>query len=260
MIRAVDKRPGWTPLEALDALRRVEPARAAEPMVYAGRLDPMAEGLLLVLTGEDRHALPAHLAHDKDYDATFLFGLSSDTHDALGRLTPGRPPDPDACARAVQALRGAHRLPLPAWSAYRVRGRPLHAWASEGRLAEIAVPEREMVVTAVGEARAEGLGARAIAGEVAARIGTVRGAFRQAEALADWAGEAAADRACVRVRVALTLQSGGYVRALAHALGQDLGCGGLLLALRRTRVGPYGLDGAVRLDAHERLAGGVAPV
>ena len=150
MIVTLHKPPGWTPLEAMEALRARTPALTGERMVYAGRLDPMAEGLLLVLTGDDRYALPAHLGHDKDYDATFLFGLSSDTFDALGRLAPVSrlAPDPDACVVAVAGLNGAHDLPLPAWSAYKVQGRPLHAWAHEGRLHEIVLPVRRMQVTA----------------------------------------------------------------------------------------------------------------
>ncbi len=241
MILSLYKPPGWTPLEAMEDHRARTPALAGEPMVYAGRLDPMAEGLLLVLTGEDRFGLAAHLAHDKQYVADLLFGVQSDTHDALGRLAPGAvgAPPPTRCVEAVADLRGTHPLPLPAWSAYRVRGRPLHAWAREGRLHEIVVPVRDMVVTAVDGVTARHVRPSALLDEVVARITRVRGEFRQAEALADWARLGAADLALVHVTATLTVTSGTYVRALAHALGTQLGCGGLLLALRRTRVGPY---------------------
>lgn len=258
----VDKPPGWTPLEALHALRRVAPAWAGAPMVYAGRLDPMAEGLLPVLVGEARHALAEHLAHDKDYDATFLFGVSSDTHDALGRLTPGGTPALEACRAAVAGLVGTHRLPLPAWSAFRVRGRPLHAWAAAGQLEQVVVPVRDMRVMAAGAVDAAAVRAPEVAAAAVARIAAVQGAFRQAEACGDWAGEAATRRAYVQVRARLTVASGVYVRALAHALGGALGCGGLLLALRRTRVGPFVGDDAVTLRgvARDPLADGLAAV
>ncbi len=240
MIVPVHKPPGWTPLEALDALRRERPELAEEPMVYAGRLDPMAEGVLLVLTGEDRHALPAQLAHDKDYVATFLFGVSSDTHDALGRLRDPRPPPPlEVCRDAVASLRGTHALPLPAWSAYRVRGRPLHAWASEGRLDEVERPVRAMQVTAVTAVEAAELRVDDVTPDVFARIDRVRGAFRQALARADWERLRREDPPLVAVTASLTVSSGTYVRALAEELGARLGSGGLLLSLLRTRVGPY---------------------
>lgn len=217
------------------------PGLADEAMVYAGRLDPMAEGLLLVLTGEDRFGLAAHLTHDKDYVATFLFGVSSDTHDALGRLVAGpvSVPPPKRCGEALAGLVGTHTLPLPVWSAYRVRGRPLHAWAREGRIHEIAVPTRDMTVTSVRAVSSEAVHVTTLLYDVRTRVTRVRGDFRQSEVLADWARLGGADLPLVTVTVALTVTSGTYVRALAHAVGTQLGCGGLLLALRRTRVGPY---------------------
>ncbi|MDP2315170.1 MAG: hypothetical protein Q8P41_19880 [Pseudomonadota bacterium] len=240
MILTLHKPAGWTPLEAMEALRARTPALAGEPIVYAGRLDPMAEGLLLVLTGADRFALPEHLEHDKDYVATFLFGVASDTFDALGRLADrAHAPDLAACAAAVAALAGVHDLPLPAWSAYRVHGRPLHAWAREGRLHEIELPMRAMRVTAVHGVAAAPVRASALVDDVSARIDRVRGLFRQDEARADWEHLASDDPPLVAVRAALTVTSGTFVRALAQAMGARLGCGGLLVALRRTRVGPY---------------------
>ncbi len=241
MILPIDKPPGWTPLEALQDLRARTPALADEAMVYAGRLDPMAEGLLLVLTGEDRYALDAHLLHDKEYVATLLFGVQSDTHDALGRLTSGSPPDHVACATAVDSLAGAHDLPLPVWSSYRVQGRALHGWAREGRLNEITVPRRTMTVTAATPLEARPIALAALLPDIRTRIERVRGEFRQADALADWLYLSQTPPSLVRARVTLVVESGTYIRALAHDLGQRLGCGALLLSLRRTRVGPFTL-------------------
>lgn len=208
-------------------------------MVYAGRLDPMAEGVLLVLTGDDRHALPAHLGHDKDYVARFCFGVRSDTHDALGRLSVGTAPDLAQCVAHVATLAGTHTLPLPAWSAYKVRGKPLHTWAAAGRLAEIDVPTRRMEVRAARVCAAGVVPAAEVAAEVAGRVARVAGAFRQEAVMADWAAVADRGGSFVWVEAELTVDAGVYVRALAEAVGQAVGCGALLLTLRRTRVGPY---------------------
>ncbi|MSQ02434.1 MAG: hypothetical protein EXR71_11175 [Myxococcales bacterium] len=241
MILSIDKPAGWTPLEALDDLRARTLALAGEKLVYAGRLDPMAEGLLLVLTGQDRFALAEHLAHDKEYVATVLFGVGSDTHDALGRLIEGSAPTLDACAAAVAALAGTHELPLPVWSSYRVKGRALHAWARASRLDEIAIPRRTMTVTAIATGEARQTRVAEVLPGIRARIERVRGEFRQPEALADWFRLAQSDPPLVLCRATLSVNSGSYVRALAHDLGVRLGCGALLLTLRRTRVGPFTL-------------------
>lgn len=219
-------------------------------MAYAGRLDPMAEGVLLLLSGADRHDLPAHLGHDKEYVARFLFGVRSDTHDALGRLTPGGGPAPEEadCARVVAALPGVHTLPLPVWSAYKLRGRPLHAWAAEGRLDEVVVPIRQMGVRGVAGVTSRSVRAGALAGEVVGRILRVRGAFRQEAALADWRALAAP---LVEVTATLTVTSGTYVRSLAEKMGTELGCGCLLVGLCRTRVGPFTASRPSDRSAHD---------
>lgn len=230
-------------MQALEALRARTLELAGEPMVYAGRLDPMAEGVVLVLAGADRFDLPAHLRHDKEYQATFLFGVHSDTFDALGRLGPARAPaPPGTCRAAIEALAGVHRLPLPAWSAYKVRGRPLHAWANEGRLGEIELPVRDMTVRAVAGVDATEVQAAGVVDAICERIARVRGAFRQAGATADWTRLAGEGAPLVLVKATITVSSGTFIRALANAVGDQLGGGGLLYALRRTRVGPYTLE------------------
>lgn len=222
-------------------------------MVYAGRLDPMAEGVTLLLTGEDRHQLPDALRHDKTYVARFLFGVASDTNDALGRLRwgEGRAPGLGESAAAVAGLVGERNLRLPVWSAYKVRGRPLHAWAAAGRLDEITVPERAMVVQRVEEVSSRSLSAGPVAELAADRIAEVRGSFRQAEVLADWRRLAEAAPPLLEVVATLTVSSGTYIRALAQHMGEVLGSGCLLFALRRTRVGPFSLDEPARGSAHD---------
>ncbi len=222
-------------------------------MVYAGRLDPMAEGVTLLLTGEDRHQLPDALRHDKTYVARFLFGVSSDTYDALGRLRwgEGMAPGLRESAAAVAGLVGERALRLPAWSAYKVRGLPLHVWAAAGRLSEVTVPERVMVVHRVEGVSCRSLSAGPVAELAADRIAGVRGSFRQVEVLADWRRLAAAAPPLLEVAATLSVSSGTYIRALAQHLGEVLGSGCLLFGLRRTRVGPFSLDEPAFGSAHD---------
>ncbi len=245
----IHKPRGQTPLRAMTDWANGQPSLVEEPRVYAGRLDPMAEGALLVLTGEDRHALPAHLRHDKTYVATFLFGVSSDTGDGLGRVTTGQGdlPSVEDIRAAVTALHGTHVLPLPVWSSHRVRGKPLWWWAQQGRLEEVEVPARAMTVTRVAEVTARGVRANDVAAAMKASIAAVEGNFRQVDALDAWEAIARSTSTLMEAPAVLDVTSGTYVRALADQLGTRLGCGALLAALARTRVGPYALqaDGTV---------------
>ncbi len=81
------KNRGETPLECMERFRIQDSRFKNEKMTYAGRLDPMAEGLLLVITGEDIKNKDTYLGLDKEYEVDVLFGFATDTHDMLGLIT-----------------------------------------------------------------------------------------------------------------------------------------------------------------------------
>lgn len=81
----IDKYVGETPLELLERIRREKPELVKEKLSYAGRLDPMAEGQMLILVGDEENKNREKvLGLDKEYLATFLIGVKTDTGDILG--------------------------------------------------------------------------------------------------------------------------------------------------------------------------------
>lgn len=230
---------GWTPLECIEEIRRIHPEWNNDPITYTGRLDPMAEGVIVFLTGEDRHQKENFQNLDKTYHATFLFGLSSDTYDALGIIQKGSDPTRDQIEQELTSLPGKHSLPFPPYSSFKVQGKPLHWWAQQHRLQEIHIPHKEMRVNhshveIVSSERLEN-----IRSEVFSRIDRVTGNFRQAESKDSWENLGDSDQNYWISVVTLDVQSGTYIRALAHRLGNQLGCGAILLSLKRGSVGPY---------------------
>src|ERR1700722_19791374 len=81
---ALYKQKGETPLQTLERLRFEQPQYADAKLSYAGRLDPMAEGVMLVLVAEENKSREKHLRLDKTYVTEILFGVSTDTGDVLG--------------------------------------------------------------------------------------------------------------------------------------------------------------------------------
>lgn len=86
------KNVGETPLELLERIRREQPELLASDvkLSYAGRLDPMAEGQMLVLVGEQENSpenRAKFLGLEKEYEATFLVGMKTDTSDCLGLIS-----------------------------------------------------------------------------------------------------------------------------------------------------------------------------
>jgi tRNA pseudouridine55 synthase len=260
-VLSVYKPLGATPLQALDALRVERPEFAHEPMTYAGRLDPMAEGLLVVLTGEDRYRAKEFQQLDKTYRATFVLGFGSDTGDVLGMVTDKTDGDgfdgymnnsschPEGVTRqtegslveAVRALCGDHDVLMPVYSSYKVKGKPLHVWARSGRLHEIEVPRRVMQVDAVRNVEVGTMSADVFLKSVIEGIGKVSGDFRQEEIVARWNEIMRGVNELTLVSCELDVQSGTYIRSLAGVLVEQLQTKTILYRLVRTKVGDFSL-------------------
>ena len=213
----VDKPAGWTSHDVVARTRRLAGTRKVG---HAGTLDPMATGVLVLGVGRATRLLTYVVGADKSYEATIRLGASTVTDDAEGEVTdrcaPGALADvtDDAVSREVAALTGAIQQVPSAVSAIKVDGKRSYARVRSGEQVQLA------------------------ARPVTVHRFVVRGSR---PALDD--GHAALD-----LDVEVDVSSGTYVRALARDLGRRLGVGGHLTALRRTRVGPYGLDVAATLD------------
>ena len=206
----VDKPAGMTSHDVVAGVRRTLGTRRVG---HAGTLDPMATGVL-VLGVERATRLLGHLAlGDKAYLATIRLGASTTTDDAEGEVTGSA----DAAAVAEPAIR---------------------AGIAELTGAIEQVPSAVSAVKIGGE-RAYKLVRRGEQVELAARPVTVS----RFDLLAVRRGPARTD-----LDVEVECSSGTYVRALARDLGAALGVGGHLVALRRTRVGPFGIGDAVTLE------------
>lgn len=240
----VDKPVGATPLEALGALRRQLGLAADMKLAYAGRLDPMASGLLVVLHGELLKNQEQFWHLKKVYEASIALGLGSDSYDVLGlaELNNSIVPDDPHIITAVRSLVGKTLLSVPTFSSYRYKGRPLFKWARENEPAE--VPVRRMAVSEIEVRDVEQLTLTDIAQAAIERCSSVHGDFRQEDICTRWRGLAQKDgqHSVPVVRLTLACESGTYVRSLAHELGRRLKTAGLLLELRRTVVGPFKLD------------------
>ena len=240
----VDKPVGSTPLEALGALRRQLGLAVDMKLAYAGRLDPMASGLLVVLHGELLKDQEKFWHLNKVYEASIALGLGSDSYDVLGlaELTDAVTPNDPHIITAVRSLVGKTLLSVPTYSSHRFKGRPLFQWARENEPAEI--PVRRMAVSEVEVQDIERLALMDIAQTAIERCGLVHGDFRQEDICARWRELAQKEgpRSVPVVRLTLACESGTYVRSLAHELGRRLKTAGLLLELQRTVVGPFRLN------------------
>ncbi|HUB22249.1 MAG TPA: tRNA pseudouridine(55) synthase TruB [Streptosporangiaceae bacterium] len=208
----VDKPGGMTSHDVVARIRRLAGTRKVG---HAGTLDPMATGVLVVGVDKATRLLGHLTLTEKQYDATIRLGQATSTDDAEGEITstaPARGVTAEVLARAVNRLTGEIQQVPPAVSAIKVEGQRAYRLARDG-----AAPELKPRPVTVYEFTITGI--------------------RPAEN-----GDTTDVDATVRC------SSGTYIRALARDLGQDLGTGGHLTRLRRTRVGGYGLGQARTLE------------
>jgi len=209
-IVVVDKPAGMTSHDVVGRCRRLFGTRKVG---HAGTLDPMATGVLVVGIERATKILGLLTATDKSYAATIRLGQSTSTEDAEGELLQSVPADDvtdAAIDEAVARLRGDIEQVPSAVSAIKVDGQRAYKLAREGKTVELAArPVR----------------------------------IDRFEVLATRRHDSVVD-----VDVEVDCSSGTYIRALARDVGATLGVGGHLTALRRTKVGRFGLGEAHTLE------------
>lgn len=248
-----EKQLGETPLQALERLRREKRLPKEIPLAYAGRLDPMASGKLLILVGDECKVQEKYHALDKEYIFEILLGVSSDTHDVLGITTGSDPVHPSrANVKAVlRELVGTITLPYPHFSAKTVQGKPLHMWTLEGKLDTIALPTKTSKIHILSLKTIRTIDTGALGREIAEKIESVptvtdeRKAlgrdFRRTDVRASWGTVFTSypNETYTILTIRCVASSGTYMRTLASIIGEKLGTRGLAYSIHRTRIGRF---------------------
>jgi tRNA pseudouridine(55) synthase len=249
----IEKRVGETPLQALERFRALKKELKDAPLAYAGRLDPMASGKLLVLIGNECKRQVVYHGLDKEYEFEILFGVRSDTNDILGIIdscTPQRV-DEHRLRILIQRLVGPIELPYPHFSSKTVRGKPLFAWTLEGKLDEIHIPTKKSTIYVLKLADLYQLKKGDIRKDVLKRIDSLPTVtepskelgddFRRVSVKSSWGRhlDSAAPTEFTIAKFRCIVSSGTYMRTLAELIAQELGGCGLAFSIKRTKLGTY---------------------
>jgi tRNA pseudouridine55 synthase len=249
----VDKPSGPTSHDVVARVRRVLRERRVG---HTGTLDPAATGVLPLVVGRATRLAQFLSGSDKSYEAVIRFGFSTDTGDAQGRAVGVQRaielPTREAIDAALDMFRGTFLQQPPAFSAKKIDGKRSHKLAR---------------ARARGDARLQPSRSSTIAPDPPS-LSSLSLSFGVAD-LPDPVSVTAHAIDIVStegdtVTLLVDCSAGFYIRSLAHDLGERLGVGGHLVALRRTRSGTMTLTDAVGLDAVERepelAAGRVIPL
>jgi len=201
----LDKSPGKTSQQVVQEVKRIMGVRKAG---HAGTLDPLATGVLPLCLNEATKLAQFLSLDDKEYRATMLLGVTTDTMDIEGQITGRREPevDEERIREALQFFTGTITQSPPRYSAIKHQGKPLYYWTRKG--IDISLPPRTVKIYS------------SLLEEISLPYVTFR----------------------------VVCSKGTYIRSLCADLGERLGCGACLAALRRIRSGCFHLDAAVSLD------------
>ena len=198
----VNKPSGLTSHDVVQIIRR----KLGEQRIgHTGTLDPMAQGLLILLLGGATKRQREFQTHDKVYEAILQLGVQTDTGDATGapvRSAAVPPPQAAQVASLLASLCGPMVLTPPAYSAVKVRGRPAYWWARHHQ--PVTLSPRTVTIF---DARLLDCGADTITFRVHCSAGT-------------------------------------YLRTVAESLAEQLGTVGHLRGLTRLRIGEWSLEDA----------------
>lgn len=201
----VDKDPGFTSHNAVALCRRI---LGTKKVGHCGTLDPMATGMLIVVIGKATKVQDLLMCEDKVYTATMKLGVETNSQDADGEVVAVKPTTgitEEAIRAAFEYFHGAFDQVPPMFSAVKINGVPCYKLARKGK--EVERKARHVQVLDYNITRI--------------------------------------DLEAAEVDFTVHCSKGFYVRTYAHDLGQHLGCGAHLTALRRIRSGHFDISEAV---------------
>ncbi len=247
------KKLGETPLLALEQVRSENKISAEVPMTYAGRLDPAAEGLLIILSSEDVHKKDEYKNLPKVYEVDLVFGLSTDTADLLGilseasdktfapegpTLSPTRPKKgAGSKVLSLAKLVGTREQKFHSFSSKPVNGVAL--WEHTREKNNIEIPSHTITIEKIDVLKEETVSFGEIFERVKFILSEVGGDFRQSEIFESWQKqfEKIRDLEFQKVTVEVHCSSGTYMRVLAEEIGAELGVPVLASRILRKSIG-----------------------
>jgi tRNA pseudouridine(55) synthase len=248
----IHKQVGETPLMALQKWKGENPEYENTSASYAGRLDPMAEGKLLILLGEECKKQKRYTGLDKEYEIEVLLDVGSDTGDALGLVEySGQQTEVERekLKEVWEVEKGSHQRAYPKFSSKTVDGKPLFLHTLEGTISDIRIPIHEEEIYKIRNQSVTNISSATLAARVTEFLTKVPKSDEPSKKLgADFRIDAvrtsweklfaeAEERSFIVLSLRVTCGSGTYMRSLAGRIGEALGTRALALSIKRTKIG-----------------------
>lgn len=210
-ILLIDKPSDWTSHDVVAKLRNV---LKIKKIGHSGTLDPIATGLLIILIGRQyTKQQDTFMKQDKVYEVAFKLGETTDTYDRTGSITSTADEQQlnqlseEQVIEAIKSFQRTYQQTVPAYSAVKINGKKLYNQARKNQTPDV-LPSRQVTISAIEDVD-----------------------------VSDFQ----------KITMTVTCSSGTYIRSLVHDIGQALQVGATMTALRRTKIGAFSVDQAIKL-------------
>jgi tRNA pseudouridine(55) synthase len=248
-LHLLNKKLGETPNQCVMRFKVGNPDYALIPMTYAGRLDPLADGLLLVLSGDEIKEKDKYLDLKKTYLFDILWGFETDTLDVLGMVGSKELSIPTSIEikKALESSLAKFEQKYPSYSSKPVNGHPLLEWARSGKIHEIEIPSHEVEIYEAGHISRRHIFGGDLLNEVKTKIKSVIGDFRQKEILNKWMELLInnMDKEFTIDTATVTVSSGFYVRQFVSDFAKTFDAIATTFYIKRTHVGDFNVEDSI---------------
>ena len=220
---------GITPLELIKIYKKLNNIK--DKMSFAGRLDPMAHGEMILLRGEECKLQDSYCGKDKIYEFEVLYGIKTDSLDILG--IPNFRVE-DTIKYNPKDFIGPYEQEYPHYSSIHVKRKPLWLWAKEGRIGEIKIPKKKITIYSLDSVGSIELDNKNLIKTILKKLENLsienRGKFRYDEIREQWLKLLIEERKFKIGKYRVKVSSGTYVRTLCDRMG------GIAYDINRTNI------------------------
>lgn len=244
----VYKPEGWTPNQLIDYIKNNYLQYSNSKISFAGRLDPMARGLTILLVNDECKQQNEYIAKKKTYQSKLLLGVSTDTGDVLGIPTIINQTQPildeNIIEKTIKSFIREQIQYFPNYSAIYVKSKetgerkPLWKWTKENQLDKIEIPYKMIEIKDITILNTSYINSMELLEIIETKINKlIGGDFRQKEILEKWRLLLTNNKQIwTIIDLESLVTSGTYIRSLSHDIGKLLHMGGIALDINRTKI------------------------
>lgn len=244
----------WQPvLYSTHQLTKSIGAHLGAPATHTGTLDPMAEGVVVILTGDARYKKLEHAGWKKGYDFDIIFGLATESYDGMGFITKTdftKIPNDFEVAQVLAKMLGDYTQNVPLYSAIKYAGKRLFELARNGGV-PTELPKKHGTIFALTLLSLSAISQNEMISDILFRLQNLQGDFRQEKIIKNWQDfeqNSSENRKLVVAKIHAEVSRGLYVRSLSQDICDKLGTCGFVYNLVRTKNGNFNRENCLTLD------------